>query len=99
MFRGGFTPQFGGDVTDYAAVAGLRGTVGERVNWDFSAGYGYNRVDFFITNTVNASLGPDTPTTFDPGSRAIQDELNVNFDVAYELSRVGHARGGRRVPR
>ncbi|HEY5754685.1 MAG TPA: TonB-dependent receptor [Steroidobacter sp.] len=85
MFPGGFTPQFGGDVTDYAAVAGLRGTVGERVNWDLSAGYGYNRVDFFITNTVNASLGPDTPTTFDPGSY-IQDELNVNFDVAYELS-------------
>ena len=51
MFPGGFTPSFGGDLTDYAAVAGLRGTFGERVNWDFSAGYGYNRVDFFITNT------------------------------------------------
>jgi iron complex outermembrane receptor protein len=85
MFPGGFTPQFGGDVTDYSAVAGLRGTFAERINWDFSAGYGYNRVDFFITNTVNASLGPNTPTTFDPGSY-IQDELNVNFDVAYELS-------------
>ncbi len=85
MFPGGFSPQFGGDVRDYAAVAGLRGTAGERVNWDLSAGYGYNRVDFFITNTVNASLGPDTPTTFDPGSY-IQDELNVNFDVVYPLS-------------
>lgn len=85
MFPGGFTPQFGGDLTDYAAVAGLRGKLGERVNWDFSAGYGYNRVDFFIQNTVNASLGPDTPTTFDPGSY-IQDELNVNFDLVYELS-------------
>jgi iron complex outermembrane receptor protein len=85
MFPGGFTPQFGGDLQDYAAVAGLRGEVGERFSWDASVGYGYNRVDFFISNTVNASLGPDTPTTFDPGSY-IQDELNVNFDVAYELS-------------
>jgi iron complex outermembrane receptor protein len=85
MFPGGFTPQFGGDVTDYSALAGLRGTVGEKFSWDFSAGYGYNRVDFFISNTVNASLGPDTPTSFDPGSY-IQDELNVNFDVVYELS-------------
>jgi iron complex outermembrane receptor protein len=85
MFPGGFTPQFGGDLKDYSAVAGLRGTVGERLSWDMSAGYGYNRVDFFISNTVNASLGPDTPTTFDPGSY-IQDELNVNFDVAYKLS-------------
>jgi iron complex outermembrane recepter protein len=85
MFPGGFTPQFGGDLEDYAAVAGLRGEIGERFSWDASVGYGYNRVDFFISNTVNASLGPDTPTTFDPGSY-IQDELNVNFDVAYELS-------------
>jgi iron complex outermembrane receptor protein len=85
MFPGGFTPQFGGDVQDYAAVAGLRGDIGERFSWDASVGYGYNRVDFFISNTVNASLGPNTPTTFDPGSY-IQDELNVNFDVAYELS-------------
>src|SRR5688572_877246 len=85
MFPGGFTPQFGGELKDYAAVAGLRGKLGEQVNWDLSAGYGYNRVDFFIRNTVNASLGPDTPTTFDPGSY-IQDELNLNFDVVYELS-------------
>ena len=85
MFPGGFTPQFGGDLSDYAAVAGLRGSAGERLHWDASVGYGYNRVDFFISNTVNASLGPATPTTFDPGSY-IQDELNVNFDVSYELS-------------
>ena len=85
IFPGGFTPSFGGDLKDYAAVAGLRGTIGERINWDASVGYGYNRVDFFISNTVNASLGPATPTTFDPGSY-IQDELNVNFDVAYKLS-------------
>jgi iron complex outermembrane recepter protein len=85
MFPGGFTPQFGGDLQDYAAVLGLRGTLGERLDWDASAGYGYNRVDFFIKNTVNASLGPATPTTFDPGSY-IQEELNVNFDVAYRLS-------------
>ena len=58
MFPGGFTPQFGGDLSDYAAVAGLRGSAGERLHWDASVGYGYNRVDFFISNTVNASFGP-----------------------------------------
>ena len=93
IFPGGFTPQFGGDLRDYAAVAGLRGTAGERVNWDVSAGYGNNRVDFFISNTVNASFGPDTPTTFDPGSY-IQEELNVNFDVSYELSEAVTLAGG-----
>ena len=93
IFPGGFTPQFGGDLRDYAAVAGLRGTAGERVNWDVSAGYGNNRVDFFISNTVNASFGPTTPTTFDPGSY-IQEELNLNFDVSYELSEAVTLAGG-----
>jgi iron complex outermembrane recepter protein len=93
IFPGGFTPSFGGDLKDYAAVAGLRGTIGERINWDASVGYGNNRVDFFISNTVNASLGPATPTTFDPGSY-IQEELNVNFDLAYKLSDAVTLAGG-----
>ena len=71
----------------------MRGTVGQDVAWDFSAGYGSNRVDFFISNTVNASFGPDTPTTFDPGSY-IQEELNVNFDVSYDLNDAVTLAGG-----
>ena len=85
MFPGGFTPQFGGDVEDMAATAGIKGVAGGRLNWDASVGYGQNRVDFFISNTVNASYGPDTLTEFDPGSY-IQEELNVNFDVSYPIS-------------
>ena len=85
VFPGGFTPRFGGDLRDYAALAGVRGTVGDRFNWDASAGYGNNRVDFFISNTVNASYGPATPTSFNPGSY-IQEEFNLNFDVSYELN-------------
>jgi iron complex outermembrane recepter protein len=92
MFPGGFTPQFGGDVTDYSALAGIRGEVG-KLNWDFSAGYGYNQVDFFISNTVNASYGPTTPTTFDPGSYA-QEEVGVNADVSYAISDTMTLSGG-----
>ena len=44
-----------------------------------------NHSDFFIFNTVNASLGPDTPTYFDPGDY-IQTDYNLNFDVTYPLS-------------
>lgn len=85
ILPGGFTPSFGGELRDYAALAGIRGSVGDALHWDLSAGYGNNRVDFFISNTVNASLGPDTPLSFDPGSY-IQEEVNLNFDVSYKLS-------------
>ena len=43
---------------------------------------GRNEVDFFIRNTVNASLGPATPTYFDPGAY-IQLENMYNLDFGY----------------
>ncbi|MEO0344917.1 MAG: TonB-dependent receptor [Pseudomonadota bacterium] len=85
IFPGGFTPRFGGDVVDYSIVGGLRGELDNGLRWDASFGYGFNEVDFFINNTVNASLGPATPTAFDPGLYA-QTDLNFNFDVSYAVS-------------
>lgn len=93
MFPGGFTPQFGGDVRDYSAVGGIRGETKGRLAWNVSAGYGSNEVDFFITNTVNASLGPDSPTAFKPGLYK-QDELNLNLRLGYPLNSTVHLAGG-----
>ncbi len=85
IFPGGFTPQFGGELKDNSVLAGLRGTTASGLNWDASVSTGSNEVQFFIDNTVNASLGPRSPTSFDPGLYK-QDEINVNFDVSYALN-------------
>ncbi len=85
MFPGGFTPRFGGDVSDAAIAAGVRGETDGGLSWDFSAGYGRNEVDYFIRNTVNASLGPASPTAFDPGAY-IQQENMYNADFGYAPS-------------
>jgi len=82
IFPGGFTPRFGGDVSDASLTAGVRGEMDNGLRWDFSAGFGRNEVDFFIRNTVNASLGPATPTSFDPGAYT-QLENMVNLDFGY----------------
>ena len=60
LFPGGFTPQFGSYVTDASAVAGVEGTGGD-LSWDASASWGWSTVDFYMYNTVNASLGPNQP--------------------------------------
>ena len=59
----GFVPRFGGDNKDYSIVAGARGDIdlGNGLAYDLSLSHGRNRTDFFINNTINASLGPDTP--------------------------------------
>ncbi|MDE2679502.1 MAG: TonB-dependent receptor [Gemmatimonadota bacterium] len=85
MFPGGFTPQFGGDATDMSVVAGLKGDTRGGLLWDVSAVFGENAVDFFIDQTVNASLGPESPSSFDPGVY-LQRELGVNADLNYTVN-------------
>ncbi len=66
LFPGGFTPRFGADITDISATTGLRGGRYDGFQWDLSFGYGNSKIDYFIYNTINAALGPDTPTSFKP---------------------------------
>ena len=93
MFPGGFTPQFGGDARDASLVAGLRGHTHGGLQWDVSGGFGRHAVDFFIENTVNASLGPESPDSFDPGVYT-QQELSANVDLNYTISDVVNLAGG-----
>lgn len=83
-FPGGFTPQFGGNLEDWSLVGGLQGVSDSGLIWDLSASLGQNQVQFFIQNTINASLGPDTPTEFTPGAYS-QFDQTYNFDVVYPL--------------
>ena len=92
-FPGGFTPQFGGNVLDTSLVAGLRRQLAGGILWDASASAGTSEADFFIEDTVNASLGPATPTTFDPGLHR-QDEIGLNVDLSYPLHDRVHLAGG-----
>lgn len=86
LFPGGFTPRFGGDVKDHSIVGGFRGElgIGSGLTYDLSATSGRSKVDFFINNTINASLGPNTPTSFTPGSYEQQD-TNFNADFGYAI--------------
>ena len=81
---GGFTPRFGGDVTDQALLVGLQGEVDD-FTWDVSYYYGYHESDFFINNTVNASYGPNTQRDFNPGAYA-QEDQNLAADFTYLVS-------------
>jgi len=86
VYPTGFTPRFGQEDTDFSVVGGLEGRVfNDGVGWDLSASYGANEIDYFIDQTINASLGPQSPTSFDPGTLE-QREFNLNLDFTYELA-------------
>lgn len=82
---GGFTPRFGGTVTDQALLFGVKGELSNGLGWDVSSYFGENEADFFINNTVNASMGPNSPRNFDPGLYR-QTETSVNADFTYSAS-------------
>ncbi len=84
LYPAGFTPQFSGDVIDYAAVLGMRGERASGFTFDLSAGYGSDEIRYRIANTMNPSLGPDTPTRFRPGN-LVNEEVSVNADFTLAL--------------
>ena len=82
----GFVPRFGGDNEDSSFTIGVRGELdyGTGLSYDVSAQRGSNRSDFMIFNTINASLGPDTPRGFVPGGQE-QTETLYNVDFVYRM--------------
>lgn len=79
-FPGGFTPRFSGDITDVSILAGIKGEFSDDFTYDFSARFGSNKIDYTIRNTINPSLGPDSPTEFKPGSLENQEiQLQADF--------------------
>ena len=85
IIPGGFTPSFGGEVTDTSLLIGLRGETAGGLGWSVSGYTGKNEADFFINNTVNASLGANTPRDFNPGAYEQQD-LGINVDFTKQLA-------------
>ncbi len=80
LLPGGFTPRFGGTVKDSSLVFGTKGELGNEWGYDISVNLGRNEIDFAIKNTINPSLGPDTPFEFSPG-KYIQSEQTFDFDL------------------
>lgn len=81
QFPGGFTPIFGTKIIDMSLTAGAKGDWGG-LSYDFSGGLAQNEVSYRLSNTVNASLGPNSPTRFRPGE-VQQRETRFNADFVY----------------
>ena len=79
LYPAGFTPHFGSHDTDLSLVAGVKTELASGLKLDLSVGTGKNHIRYFMTNSINASLGPNSPTSFDDGA-VDQTEMNINVD-------------------
>jgi iron complex outermembrane receptor protein len=80
-FPGGFTPRFFGDITDMSLVTGLEGQFDNEMTYDISGRFGSNKIEYTLKNTINPSMGADSPTSFHPGD-LINEELQFSADFS-----------------
>jgi iron complex outermembrane receptor protein len=85
IYPNGFLPLINTELEDLAGTVGVRGEIGEGFRWDLSAGHAENDFDFLISNTLNRSFGPASPTRFDSGGLRYGQTI-VNLDVSKDLA-------------
>ncbi len=85
IFPHGFQPIQIPTVTDASLSAGLSGrTAGW--DWEISETWGRNRVKINPTNTVNPSLGTESPTSFHAGAVMLQQaSTNLDFRRSFDV--------------
>jgi iron complex outermembrane recepter protein len=84
VYPGGFTPRFYGQTQEFFGTVGYKGTTGFGLNYDISGSLGNNTLAVSLKNSINPSLGPQSPTSFYDGKFA-QRETTFNVDLSYPL--------------
>lgn len=83
LYPNGFRPESVGETEDLSITGGVRRAW---AGWDIdtSLSYGRNQFDYGVQNSLNASLGPDSPTHFHSGAYVF-DQASVNLDLLRDV--------------
>ncbi|QKG56801.1 TonB-dependent receptor [Hymenobacter sp. BRD128] len=86
LYPNGFDPIITSAIFDGQGAAGVRGTFG---GWDvdLSNTFGSNRFHYGVRNTLNATLGATSPTSFDAGGFQLQQDV-VDLNISRNFKTV-----------
>ncbi len=84
IYPNGFLPEIPARLNDRFLSAGLRAKIAE---WDIdlSNTFGSNTMDFYVENSLNASMGNDSPTSFESGGVSFHQNT-TNLDMTRKFS-------------
>lgn len=80
----GFVPQINQYSKDRSLVAGVKGNTESGWTWDVSVNHGENTLDFHTRNSINYSLGVNSPSSFYDGTLKYQQDI-FNADITKSL--------------
>lgn len=89
VYPNGYLPMLRQYVKDRSIVIGLDGSVQSGLNWDISYNHGTNIIDYWTLNTINYSLGVQSPRRFYDGSLQYTQDIvdaNVNIPLQWGLA-------------
>lgn len=103
IYPDGFLPKIAPNINDYSLSGGIKGYTLSDIEWDLSNTIGYNEMKYYVKNSLNNSLGLQSPTSFYAGElNYLQNSLNLDlskkidklniaggFEVRYENFEVG----------
>ncbi len=84
VYPDGFVPQINQYSKDRSIVAGVKGSTESGWTWDVSANHGENTLDFHTRNSINYSLGVNSPSSFYDGTLKYQQDI-FNVDLTKSL--------------
>ena len=85
IYPDGFLPEINTDIEDVSVAFGVTWKHNPTdLDVDIGFNHGLNTFDFFVSNSLNASYGPGSPTSADSGGFRL-DQTAFNVDVTYPL--------------
>ncbi len=67
IYPDGFLPIIAPKIMDYSATTGINGEMKNGLTWDLSHTIGGNHLNYHVSNSLNTSLGLNSPRDFDAG--------------------------------
>lgn len=80
----GFLPLIASEIADLSGTVGVKGDA-KGWKYDLSAVYGGNRFGFNVKNSLNTSMGAQSPTSFDAGALGFR-QFTTNLDLNREYN-------------
>jgi len=80
IYPNGFLPLIAPKILDYSATVGIKGETNAEIRWDLSHTIGGNELNYTVKNSLNASLGTASPTSFDAGGLSFRQHT-TSFDL------------------
>ncbi len=84
LYPAGFTPRFIGVNKEMYGTLGYKGEADSGFRYDLSATLARNSLKLSMTDSLNASFGPQSQTEFQFGTLS-QTEFNANLDLSYPI--------------